>query len=57
MEVLLNYDFYEFLFIIDIFELIWPHINLTIGLIFNSNNLTLVYIGILTWFINFIDSE
>ena len=57
MEVLLNYDFYEFLFIIDIFELIWPHINLTIGLIFNSNNLTLVYISILTWFINFIDSE
>lgn len=57
MELLLEYDFYEFLFLAQILEFVWPHINLTIELIFNSNNLTLVYISILTWFINFIDSE
>jgi hypothetical protein len=56
MNVILEYDFYEFKFIVEFFNFIWPYISIFLKTLFD-NTLMLCYIGIISWFISFIDSE
>lgn len=57
MNVILEYDFYEFKFIVEFFNFIWPYISIFLKTLFDNNTLMLCYIGIISWFISFIDSE
>jgi hypothetical protein len=57
MNVILEYDFYEFKFIVELLNFGWSYIKNIPNVLFDTNNLMLCYIGIIVWFISFIDSE
>jgi hypothetical protein len=57
MNVILEYDFYEFKFIVEFFNFAWPYINDMLKVLFDTNSLMLCYIGVVGWFISFIDTE
>jgi hypothetical protein len=57
MNVILEYNFYDYTLIVELLNFGWSYIKNIPNVLFDTNNLMLCYIGIIVWFISFIDTE